>query len=542
MKRTLDGVSKIEIIKNTVKYSNIFPDSEVVTFEELKNWVKEGTIIKHIFKYQEAKLLVYRTEFIPKPFLTAILVRLLSRKACYFEDERGFQQRITTWYLMKLLRQFIKDFLRKYSLIYRNLIEIENLLNEYTDIKSEMKMLDLSATPVYLRTDLWFGIRSGGSVGHISGVLNSFAEFIEKPVFLTTDRIPMVRNDLEVYQILPQKAFWDFKELPNLCFNDIFEKGARRHLNGRRISFIYQRYSLDNYSGLKLARYYGVPLVLEYNGSEIWLHRHWSDPLNYENIAERIELLNLKFSDMVVVVSQPLKEELKLRGIDSNKILVNPNGVDEDLYSPSTDGSWIRERYRFNGKAIIGFIGTFGKWHGAEILTGAFGMLLRRYPGYQGLVTLFMIGDGMTMPMVKEEIDRYRIKESCVLTGLIPQEKGPEYLAACDILVAPHKPNPDGTPFFGSPTKLFEYMAMGKGIVASNLNQIGEVLNHDHTAWLVKPGDVESLMEGLKILIDDRVRRERLGQAARNEVVAKYTWKEHTRRIIEKLKEQYRWG
>ena len=540
MKKTLDGVSKIKIVKNTVKYSNISPDSKVVTFQEFTNWVKEGTIIKYIFKYREAKLLAYRTEFIPKPLLTAILVRLLSRKTCYFEDERGFQQRITIWFLMKLLSQFIKDFLRKYSLIYRNLIEIKNLLNEYTDAKSEMKMLDLSATPVYLRTDLWFGIRSGGSVGHISGVLNSFAEFIEKPVFLTTDRIPMVRNDLEVHYILPQKAFWDFKELPNLCFNDIFEKGARRHLNGRRISFVYQRYSLDNYSGLKLARYYGVPLVVEYNGSEIWLHRHWSDPLKYENIAERIELLNLKFSDMVVVVSQPLKEELKLRGIDSNKILVNPNGVDEDLYSPSTDGSWIRERYHFNGKIIIGFIGTFGKWHGAEILAEAFGMLLHRYPEYQRLVTLFMIGDGTTMPLVKRNIDKFAIKESCVLTGLIPQEEGPKYLAACDVLVAPHKPNPDGTPFFGSPTKLFEYMAMGKGIIASNLDQIGEVLKHDHTAWLVKPGDVESLMDGLKVLIDDTVTRKRLGQAARNEVVAKYTWKEHTRKIIEKLKEQYR--
>jgi glycosyltransferase involved in cell wall biosynthesis len=83
-------------------------------------------------------------------------------------------------------------------------------------------------------------------------------------------------------------------------------------------------------------------------------------------------------------------------------------------------------------------------------------------------------------------------------------------------------------------------MAMGKGIVASNLDQIGEVLKHDHTAWLVKPGDVESLMEGIKALIDDRVRREKLGQAARNEAMAKYTWKEHTRKIIEKLKEQYR--
>jgi glycosyltransferase involved in cell wall biosynthesis len=370
--------------------------------------------------------------------------------------------------------------------------------------------------------------------------LNSFAEFIGKPVLLTTDRIPGIRSDLEVHQILPPRAFWDFKELTPLCFNDIFEKEARRHLNGRKLSFVYQRYSLNNYSGLKLARYHGVPLVVEYNGSEIWLHRYWSSPLKYEKIAERIELLNLKFSDLVVVVSQPLKEELKVRGIDDNKILVNPNGVDEDLYSPSTDGSWIRKRYHFNGKTIIGFIGTFGKWHGAEILARAFGMLLHRYPGYQGLVTLFMIGDGMTMPVVREEIDRCSIKDSCVLAGLIPQEEGPKHLAACDILVASHKPNPDGTPFFGSPTKLFEYMAMGKGIVASNLNQIGEVLKHDDTAWLVKPGDVESLMEGLKTLIDDRARRERLGEAARNEVVAKYTWKEHTRKIIEKLKEKYR--
>jgi glycosyltransferase involved in cell wall biosynthesis len=57
---------------------------------------------------------------------------------------------------------------------------------------------------------------------------------------------------------------------------------------------------------------------------------------------------------------------------------------------------------------------------------------------------------------------------------------------------------------------------------------------------LVKPGDVEALIEGMKVLIDDTEKRKRLGRAARNEVVAKYTWKEHTRKIIEKLKEQYR--
>jgi glycosyltransferase involved in cell wall biosynthesis len=141
------------------------------------------------------------------------------------------------------------------------------------------------------------------------------------------------------------------------------------------------------------------------------------------------------------------------------------------------------------------------------------------------------------MPLVKEKLKKLDAMENCILTGLIPQEMGPEHLAACDILVASHKPNPDSTPFFGSPTKLFEYMAMGKGIVASDLGQIGDVLQHDNTAWMVKPGDVESLMLGLKILIDDERRRRRLGQSARQEVIAKYTWREHTRKIVEKLKQ-----
>jgi glycosyltransferase involved in cell wall biosynthesis len=252
----------------------------------------------------------------------------------------------------------------------------------------------------------------------------------------------------------------------------------------------------------------------------------------------RIELLNLKIADVIVVVSRPIKNELVKRGINAEKILVNPNGVDTDRYSPNVDGSGVLRQYHLDGKIVIGFIGTFGKWHGAEILAEAFGKLLNKYPEYQERVTLFMIGDGITMPSVKDNINKFAIEESCVLTGLIPQEKGPEHLAACDILVASHKPNPDGTPFFGSPTKLFEYMAMGKGIVASDLDQIGEILKHDYTAWLVKPGDTDSLMFGLKTLIDDKERRERLGKAARREVVAKYTWREHTRKTIEKLKER----
>jgi glycosyltransferase involved in cell wall biosynthesis len=534
------GISKITILNSGIKKPCSTSHSQVMTLEELRNCVIQGKIIKHLFRYQEAQLLTYRLEIIPKPFLMACLIRLLGRRRCCFRDVEGFQQAITVRLLVKLLGQLIEDCLKKSILVRRQLTEMQQLSNESVTDKFKRKVLDLGVSPVYARTDLAFGIRSGGSIGHIAGVLNHLEEFAGKPIFLSTDIIPTVKKDLETYIILPKKEFWDFKELPPLYFNEVFEQNAQKYLKDKKVSFIYQRYSLNNYCGLKLARHYVVPFVLEYNGSEIWLHRYWGRRLKYENLSEGIELLNLNAADIVVVVSQAIKEELLRRGIESEKILVNPNGVDPDRYSLSVDGSGIRRQYDLNGKEVIGFIGTFGKWHGAEILVEAFGQLLHRYPEYQKRVILFMIGDGMTMSLVKRNIVEFSIKESCVLTGLVPQEEGPEHLAACDILVAPHKPNPDGTPFFGSPTKLFEYMAMGKGIVASDLNQIGEVLKHDDTAWLVKPGDVESLMQGLKILIDDRARRERLGRAARSEVVAKYTWKEHTRKIIDKLKERYR--
>jgi len=529
---------KITILKGTHKELNPSGHSTFITFEELRGWIKRGIILKHLLRYQEACLLANRIDFIPKPFLTTLLIRLLGRTACYLKDMEGLQQTITIPLLMKLFVQLTKDYLRKYILIRRNLVEVKQLTAEYVTIILNKKLLNLSAIPVYLRTDLAFGLRSGGSLGHIAGVLNHLDVFSGKPILLTTDTIPTVRKDLETYLISPSKEFWDFKELPSINFNKTFEQDAKKYLKDKKPSFIYQRYSANNYSGVKLARFYGVPFLLEYNGSEIWIQRHWGKPFKYESLSEKIELLNLREADVVVVVSQPMKHELVERGIDAVKILINPNGVDPDRYSPKIDGSRIRAQYHLDGKTVIGFIGTFGKWHGAEVLAEAFGRLLQEYPDYRNKVRLLMIGDGIMMPEVKARLKKLEVGESDTLTGLVPQEEGPSHLAACDILVASHVPNPDGTPFFGSPTKLFEYMAMGKGIVASDLNQIGEVLKHDYTAWLVKPGDMDSLMIGLKTLIDDEPRRVKLGKAAREEVIAKYTWREHTRKIIEKLKER----
>jgi len=172
------------------------------------------------------------------------------------------------------------------------------------------------------------------------------------------------------------------------------------------------------------------------------------------------------------------------------------------------------------------------------VLAEAFGLLLEKNPRYRETLRLLMVGDGVNMPLVRKANERFRMADWCILTGLVPQEEGPGHLAACEMVVSPHVPNPDGTPFFGSPTKMFEYMAMGKGIVASRLDQIGEILEHGRTAWMVEPGDEGSLVAGLERLVEDEPLRKRLGEAARREAIEKYTWREHTRKIIERLRKR----
>lgn len=414
----------------------------------------------------------------------------------------------------------------------RDITSLSNISNFKPNLSGKSSIL-------FLRTDHWFNIKSGGSVGHLSGVIHGFGSLGYKTNVVSTDYLANVEKDRSFYLCRP--VYGIGRNIPNMSeilYNDQLRSFIENRWNELRPSFIYQRYSLGNYVGVSLRNKYKIAYVCEYNGSFPWMARNWGGrKLFHEKILTRIELLNLHAADLIVVVSQPMKDELVERGIDAGKILVNPNGVDTEHYSPMVDGNLVREQYGLSGKRVIGFIGTFGKWHGAEVLADAFGILVKKYPEYKKDTRLLLIGDGVNMPLVREILNKHNIEDICILTGLIPQEEGPTHLAPCDILASPHVPNPDGTPFFGSPTKLFEYMAMGKGIVASDLDQIGEVLEHGKTAWMVKPGDSEDLAEGLKRLLDDQALRKSLGENARKEAVSKYTWKEHTRKIIAKLEE-----
>jgi glycosyltransferase involved in cell wall biosynthesis len=525
-------LKRLVILKGTSKPYEKLDNEILIQFKDLKNEIKKGHLIKFVAHYRNVQLITYKRDILTNPLLTMILLRALSIGSCSIADEFGRCEDVSWWSITKQAKTAFGEYFQIRSFLMGIKQEISSL--EMTPEKAIKASLDLKKSPIYLRTDLWFGVHSGGSVGHIAGVLNRLNLFAGKPLFFSTDTIPTVDKSITTHIVLPQNKFWDYSEMPSFTLNKEVVKAIEKKCPENSISFIYQRYSLNNYAGVKLSNTFRIPLVLEYNGSEIWMNRNWLKSLKYEALSERIEMLNLKSADIIVVVSDVMKKELKQRGIDDTKISVNPNGVDPDKYSPNIDGSAVRTTLGLMDKFVIGFIGTFGPWHGAEKLVDAGNELLKMNPGYCRKVHFLFIGDGSSRMQCENMVDpSYR--NNFTFTGLVPQDQGPQYLAACNVLTSPHVQNPDGTKFFGSPTKLFEYMAMGKPIIASRLEQIGEVLEHNKTALLIEPGDISQLAHGLELLMCQPELCRTLGKNAREEAILHYTWDKHVKKTIDAL-------
>jgi glycosyltransferase involved in cell wall biosynthesis len=392
--------------------------------------------------------------------------------------------------------------------------------------------------PAYLRMDHLFDLKAGGSVAHTSGVINTLRRLLGRIVILSTDPLALVSPDDDFHVLTPHYGVGrNLALVPQLTYNQQIARWWRK--NRFKPGFVYGRYSLGNYAAAMIAQREGVPYVCEYNGSNIWISRNWDTArMPFESLMALIEDVNLFAADLIVAVSKPSKDELVARGVPPGRVIVNPNGVDPDTYRPDRDGEPVRRKLGIaRNEVVIAFIGTFGNWHGAEVLADAFGRMLANNPDLGARVRLLLIGDGGKMPVVQKILQRSGAINRTILTGTVPQPEAPDYLAAADIFASPHVPNPDGTPFFGSPTKLFEYMAMGRAIVASDLDQIGEILAHGKTAYLVPPADADTLAEGMAPLVRDTELRQRLGAAARTRCLADFTWEQHTKHILDALRE-----
>jgi glycosyltransferase involved in cell wall biosynthesis len=400
------------------------------------------------------------------------------------------------------------------------------------EVKHERALSQFQGTAnpriVYLRSTPGPGTQAGGAASHIKGVIEGLRELGATVEVFSNDCIAGFDTANVPVTVIEPLSSGATRAIFDIGNNLSFSQSLLPLIERKPPDLIYQRYARFSWAGVVTSRQTKCPLFLEYNGSEVWVGKHW-DRVGNLDLLERYERLNLQAATRIFVVSKVDRWNLEQRGVESNKIVVNPNGVDPTVFRPKVGGDKARSDLGFTtDDVVVGFVGTFGPWHGVLVLAEAIKLLLERVP-----VRFLLVGSGSLFAQVQECLQNEIEKRNVIFTGPVRHEEVPKLLDACDILVSPHVPLLDGSEFFGSPTKLFEYMAMSKGIVASRLGQIGEVLSHEETALLVEPGNVGALSAAIQQLAASQELRRRLGENARETVVANYTWKHNAERVLE---------
>ncbi len=391
----------------------------------------------------------------------------------------------------------------------------------------------------YVRLDFWAPLVTGGSYGHTVYQCRALAKSCENFVAIVANRFPTL-DTLGVRQEIIRAPRAEGNEENLIDANRFYYDMLRLALGAMRPDFVFERLVPASYVCAKVCQELGIPYIAEYNGSELSMMKSFqgkTSPL--EALYIEAEMLAFEQASVISVVSENVAADLTARGIPRSKILVNPNAVDLDAYKPGTESEITEMRGELGllpSDRVIGFIGTFGGWHGLDVLAQALPQICSNNPAAKFL----LIGDGTHKHLVKDAIDSNNLASRIIDKGRVPQREGARLLKVCDILVSPHSTHMVDAKFFGSPTKLFEYMAVGAGIVASDLEQIGAVLrpaipgNHDPKApvndaraVLCKPGDVASFAEGVSLLVRNPQLSKQLGTNAREAARKYYTWDQH---------------
>ncbi|MDP3645461.1 MAG: glycosyltransferase family 4 protein [bacterium] len=247
--------------------------------------------------------------------------------------------------------------------------------------------------------------------------------------------------------------------------------------------------------------------------------------LEIHNIPERAYLFYkaLSRAKRLVVISEGLKRSLIENGVAPEKIVVAPDAVDlsEFALAPSRE---IWRAYQVDPENKIAlYTGHFYGWKGAETLAAAAPYM----PSNTELVLMGGVDHELKTFQKKYASNRVHV------IGYQPRQQIPAFLVSADVLVLPNSAKPKISSEYTSPLKLFQYMASGVPIVASDLPSIREILTDEMAFWCT-PDDERALARQIEYVLSHPDEARQKAARAREEV-KKYTWDARAQTILEHI-------
>jgi glycosyltransferase involved in cell wall biosynthesis len=242
---------------------------------------------------------------------------------------------------------------------------------------------------------------------------------------------------------------------------------------------------------------------------------------------------------LIAPLTSFIGQRLVAQGGPPERMLVLPDAVDLTLFQDLPSREECRRRLGLPlDRTLIGYVGRFqtmGMEKGIPELLAAVGRLAA--PGGRDPLLICVGGPMDVVPAYVELARRAGVPERRFrFVDRVPNAAVPSWIRAFDVVTIPWPWN-EFAAYFTSPLKLFEYMAGGVPIVASDLPAMREVLRHGETAWLVAPGDTVALAQGIGRILEDVKLGADLSRNAQS-AVKEYTWSHRAHRLLESLDDQ----
>ncbi len=377
----------------------------------------------------------------------------------------------------------------------------------------------------------YFGALADGGIS--STVRNLIKQFLKQghSIFNISGGKTKLPPEVHNFYVPFSKLFRNYPEVFSFPYQFKSTKETSRILGKiGKIDFIYKVIHDFNFAGAIVKKRFGYPLFLQVDGVNTWIKRNWGR-LYFSHLLRWAEEIEWLASDRIFTFSTQLKKQLVDCGVRADKIVVNPCAFDPELFNPNVDASLVRQKYKLEGKFVVGFSGTFGYYHGISFFAESLKLIAQRIPS---AVFLF-VGDGDYRAKLDEIIKRDNLETRTIVTGFVPYETVPNYLSACDVLVSPCINNDDGTEFFNSPLKNFEYMGLAKPIVATAVGQQKEIFVDRYNALLVEERNPEAIAEAVFEIYQNPDLAWSIGQNALREGLEKHTWQHRAQRILDEF-------
>jgi glycosyltransferase involved in cell wall biosynthesis len=284
---------------------------------------------------------------------------------------------------------------------------------------------------------------------------------------------------------------------------------------------------------LALGRPMGIPVVYEARGfwEETWASHPWhafdeAIATDHYRMTREIETHVMRESDAVVTLSETMKAAIVERGVAAERIVVVPNAVDVETFSPRPRDDALAARLGLEpGVPVVGYVSSLNAYEGIRYLLEAAARLRSRGRSLRVLI----VGDGQDRPALETRARELGLDDGTLLMpGRVAHDEVLGYYSLIDVFVVPR--TADRVSQLVTPLKPFEAMALERAVVVSDLPALREIVQPGETGLTFRAEDADDLATVVEGLLDDPSLRERLGRQAREWVLANRTWAANGRR------------